>query len=137
MGLDMYLFSSNTNKRKLARGACGGMFPLGPSSTTDNGVELSEIGYWRKNYKLQEFLFDEVISLGEDEDDNLVKFPLTKDDCQKVIEFAKSEKRYIEETGDDDNGWYDVGDWEYTAKTFRNAIKQIQQGHDIYYECWY
>ena len=136
MGLDMYLFSTNTNKRKMAQGACGGLFPLAPTSTTDDGVELSEIGYWRKNYKLQEFLFNDIIDT-EGEDNNLVKFLLTESDCKRIVEFAKDEKSYIEETGDDDNGWYDIKNWEYTAKVFRKAIRHIKEGNEIYYECWY
>ena len=131
----MYSTTRNGEKVKHSTGACGGLFPLAPTNKLDE-EELTEIGYWRKNYKLQDFLFDEIIDC-EGEDPNLTKFLLNEDQIKRLVKFAKGEKRYIEETGDDDDGWYDVGQWEYTIKTFNKALRLNRQGNDIYYECWY
>ena len=134
MGLDMYLYTSNQAKKKQSTGACGGLFPLAPANEHE-GVELQEMGYWRKNYKLNEYIVNDVVVC--DEEPNLIKFPLSVDDLENIRQFAKSEKLYLEEGGDDENGWYTIEEWEYTIKTFNKAIRQAKQGFNIYYECWY
>lgn len=58
MGLDQYLLAKVSNKEKLAQlkteatGACGGLFPL-----TIKTHGKAEIGYWRKWYKLNDYLW--------------------------------------------------------------------------------
>ena len=128
MGLDMYLLSkSKDNVKKACTGACGGLFPL-TIATEDNTIE---IGYWRKNYRLAEELSSMLFD-GEEED-NCVPKPLTEEQIEHIIKFAKYELEFK----DYDDGWYCDDDWTYTIKTFKDALKRLKQGETILYEQWY
>lgn len=131
MGLDMYLKTNARTGNKYATGACGGLFPLAPAMDK----EETEIGYWRKNYKLDDYILNLLNT--EDVDPNCVDFEVSEEDCQSIIDFAKEEQAILEEGGDDENGWYCVDDWKYTVKTFKKALRLIQQGFTVKYMCWY
>lgn len=133
MGLDQYLRTNAPTGQEHATGACGGLFPLAPKM----GEDQREIGYWRKNYRLNEYLLEEL-GLGNDyEDVNCEDLPMTEDQIEDVISYAKGRKELLEEGYDCDDGWYDISDWEYTMKTFKKALKLKQQGYDIIYSIWY
>ena len=133
MGLDQYLRTNAKKGNEYATGACGGLFPIAPKMSE----EQQEIGYWRKNYKLNNYLLNELGLGDEYEDVNCVDLPMTEDQIKMAIDFAKIEKEILEEGGDSDDGRYNVSVWEYTMKTFKEALKLKQQGYDIIYSIWY
>lgn len=133
MGLDQYLRTNAKKGNQHATGACGGLFPLAPKMSEGQ----REIGYWRKNYKLNDYLLDELGLGDEYEDVNCEDLPMNEDQIESAINFAKGEKEILEEGGDSDDGWYGVSDWEYTIETFTNALKLKRQGYDIIYSIWY
>lgn len=128
MGLDMYLLAKHSRIKKTGTtGACGGLFPM--TIATENNT--MEIGYWRKNYRLDEkltnMLFDNC------EEDNCVKKEMCKGQILEIIDYAKWQ---LEEK-DYEDGWYCDDDWKYTIKTFKDALTRINRGEQIYYEKWY
>ena len=128
MGLDMYLLSKGKGfKKSGTTGACGGLFPM-TIATDDNTIE---IGYWRKNYKLDEYLTDMLFGCGEE--DNCVKKLMDAEQIQKVINFAKDELEFK----DYEDGWYDDDEWKRTITIFKDALKRFNRGEHIYYEKWY
>ena len=128
MGLDMYLLSRSKKHSQTghATGACGGLFPM-TISTGDNTIE---IGYWRKNYRLADYLSN---MLFEDGNDNLVKKEMSKEQIISTIDFAKNELA----SKDYDNGWYDDSEWKRTIDIFKDALNRYEEGEHILYEQWY
>ena len=104
MGLDQYLRTNAKKGNEYATGACGGLFPFAPKMSE----EQREIGYWRKNYKLNDYLLDELGLGNEYEDVNCEDLPMDEDEIKKAINFAKDEKEF----GDDEDGWYSKEGWE-------------------------
>lgn len=133
MGLDQYLRTNARKGNEYATGACGGLFPLAPKMSEGQ----REIGYWRKNYKLNDYLLNELGLGDEYEDVNCEDLPMSENQIEMAIGFAKIEKEMLEEDKTLDDGWYNVSDWEYTIKTFKEALKLKQQGYDIIYSIWY
>lgn len=84
MGLDMYLFkrSHMADASRGATGACGGLFPFAPST---GGKE--EIGYWRKAYKVCDFIL-ELLNKNYDEV-NCKDLRVKKAFCQQILNEAK------------------------------------------------
>ena len=108
----MYLEAKYKEQKESGlRGACNGLFPFAPKS------ENEEIGYWRKNYTLSDFLWDK---LGITDDDNCVEFEMSEQDLLDTIKFCQ------------DKGWGESVD------IFNNALKLMrEQGAIIYYREWY
>ena len=125
----MYLLAKTDKKvgKKETTGACGGLFPL----TIKTEEKTQEIGYWRKNYKLDEELTNMLFEGCED--DNCVPKEMSAEQIEDVIAFAKDEI----ELKDYENGWYNDDDWKYTIKVFQKALKLLKQGVTILYEKWY
>ena len=129
MGLDMYLLSKSKNHQKSnpKTGACNGLFPL-TIATEDHTIE---IGYWRKNYRLADKLTKMLFANGEE--DNCVEKEMTDKQIESIIAFAEDELEFK----DYDNGWYNDEDWQYTIKTFKDALNRYNNGEHILYEQWY
>ena len=84
-------------------------------------VSADEIGYWRKDWELHNYIID---NFWEDkEHDNVVNIPLTKENVEQVIKWCSS----------GDNSIYN----DYTEETFKEALNAIKQGDVIYYHPWY
>lgn len=127
MGLDMYLYKkSHKSVDKGSTGACGGMFPLAPKS---EGME--EIGYWRKAYKVCDFIFDR---LGKNYDEcNLEKLYMSEEDVEAVLKEAKfrEEENYYEDDWEEE-------DWKNTKTIMEKALEAIHNEDAlIFFEVWY
>jgi len=129
----MYLKTNAPVGQEHSTGACGGLFPFAPKMAK----EQREIGYWRKNYKLNEFLLCDLGLADDEEDDNCVDLPMSEEEIEATINFAKEEKQILEEGGDGNDGWYEVSDWDYTIKTFKEALRLRKEGYDVFYHIWY
>ena len=127
MGLDQYLRAkTNSVKQKHSRGACDGLFPIGPA---DNGT--TEIGYWRKAYSVSTFLRE---TLDICDDFNLEDKEIHYDKVLSIIDYAKD---VLEERTFEDE--YEEQDWKDTVKYFTKAKNILEQDKDaqIFYMEWY
>ena len=84
-------------------------------------VNGDEIGYWRKDWELHNYIIDNFWD--DKENDNVVDIPLTKENVEQIIKWCSS----------GDNSMYN----EYTEETFKEALNAIKQGDVIYYHPWY
>ena len=125
MGLDMYLEAKRKNPAKVGlTGACGGLIPLAPKSDNE------EIGYWRKNYSLSEFLWEE---LGITDNDNCVPFEMSEPQIKDAIEFCENCIRK-----NPCPNWIDKREWEQSLGVFKNALELVQKEQaQIFYREWY
>ncbi len=129
MGLDMYLLAKSKNKKigkEHTTGACGGLFPF-----TIDSEGTTEIGYWRKNYRLADEITHMLFEPGEET--NCVLKELTEDDIKDLISFAQDELDFK----DYEDGWYSDYEWEKTIKIFQQALAYAKEGVKIYYKEWY
>ena len=139
MGLDQYLIAkikgAETNN---LTGACGGLFPLAPTS------DKTEIGYWRKFYKLEELIMEcKNMSREKYEQKNCKDIPLSEKDCKFIKSYAEEEMYELEDWWhgdiekllDSDDGW-DYGNWNKTVQIMKKAIELISNGAKVYYKYW-
>ena len=117
MGLDMYLEAKYKGQKDSGlRGACGGLFPLAPKSDNE------EIGYWRKNYDLSDFLWKQ---LDITEDMNCESIEMSEQDLLDVINFCEGKLKKNQE-------------WQYTLDVFNKALNLMRnEDATIYYLEWY
>ena len=127
MGLDQYL-SAKTNilAKKQLRGACGGLFPIGPA---DN--DTTEIGYWRKAYSVSCYLRETLEITG---DFNLEEKEINYEQIVSILDYAK----HILKTKSFEND-YDKYDWETTSEVFTKAKEILEKDPNaqIFYMEWY
>lgn len=116
MGLDMYLEAKYKNQKNSGlRGACDGLFPIAPKS------DYEEIGYWRKNYELSEFLWEQ---LNITEDMNCERIEMSEQDLLDVINFCE--------------GKLTDSEWLNTLDIFDKALNLMRnEDATIYYLEWY
>ena len=133
MGLDQYLIIKPSKKKEggsaTLTGACGGLFGLAPKRE-DGEIEA---GYWRKAYSFDDYMWNEVIET-EDEDTNLTRYELSKDQVKMVLETAKAlvaEGDFI----DDD----EEEDWKHTVEVFEPVLTlmELDPGAKVYYMIWF
>jgi len=140
VGLDQYLVAKFKDARETNNltGACGGLFPLAPKS------DKTEIGYWRKFYKLDEIIRDQK-EISEDEWDklNCEDIPLTLEDCTWLKDYASEEILALREWWNDEepdqnnDDYWDYQEWSATLDIFEKAIKLIKdEGAQVYYKYW-
>ena len=141
MGLDQYIVAKVKGKKETGglTGACGGLFPMAPKS------DKTEIGYWRKFYKLDELIMElKGFDYDEWEEMNCEDVRLYKKDCQHFLDYAKEEVAEIEDwydgdldkIYDSDDGW-DYQHWKDTEEFFQEALNLITEEHaTIYYKYW-
>lgn len=117
MGLDMYLEAKyKKQKNSGLRGACSGLFPIAPKS------DCEEIGYWRKNYELSDFLWEQ---LDITNDMNCESIEMSEQDLLDVINFCEGELKKNPE-------------WQYTLNVFNKALNLMRsEDATIYYLEWY
>jgi hypothetical protein len=117
MGLDMYLEAKYKNQKNSGlRGACDGLFPIAPKS------DYEEIGYWRKNYELSEFLWEQ---LNITEDMNCERIEMSEQDLLDVINFCEGKLKENPE-------------WLNTIDIFDKALNLMRnEDATIYYLEWY
>ena len=145
MGLDQYLLAKFKEGKKVETdnltGACGGLFGIAPRS------DKTEIGYWRKFYKLDglvEEYYEENLAEGQEgyETMNCKDIELSKKFCQEMMDYAKEEIAEIIEWHDgepeeDNEDYWNLRDWESTAEIFEKAIKLIdEEDAKIFYKYW-
>ena len=86
MGLDMYLTVKTKTKGDGLRGAAGGLIGICPSTEqTDDSIE---VGYWRKQYELDDYLID-LLRYREPYDDgyNCVPLEMDEHELNEVIDY--------------------------------------------------
>lgn len=128
MGLDQYLRAkTKLLDSKRSRGACGGLFPVGPA---DNGT--TEIGYWRKAYRVSDYLRETLKIKGAF---NLKDKKVSYKQVCSIIDYSKA---MLEE---DDNSLdeYEKEDWKDTVSAFTKAkeILDADKEAKIFYMEWY
>ena len=125
MGLDMYLEAKRKNQKSSGlTGACDGLIPLAPKT------ENEEIGYWRKNYSLSSFLWEE---LGITDNDNCVLFEMNEAQLQDAIDFCRN--CMLNNPCPD---WIDKSEWVESFNIFTNALElKKQEQAQIFYREWY
>ena len=144
MGLDMYLFQRNINRR------------------VDSEVDDIEIGYWRKFNALHHYILELTESAP---DSNCEAVDLTEENIKVILADLYAIKEVLDASTVDEDGvydeevrdkvcdimppasgffWGDVCVDDYYAHNitesiniFENALKLIRDGEDIYYYCWW
>lgn len=141
MGLDQYLVAKfkDVKETNNLTGACGGLFPMAPKS------DKTEIGYWRKFYKLDDLIREEKQFTDDEWDEkNCEDIRLTKADCKYIQSYAEEEVYALEEWYEGNMGrlensedFWDYQDWETTIDIMKKAIKMIEEDKaKIYYKYW-
>lgn len=120
MGLDMYLEAKYKKQRSAGlRGACDGLMSIAPASDNE------EIGYWRKDYELSDFLWEQ---LEITPNDNCVPFEMKEQDLLDVINFCEGK---IKDHPQDES-------WKRSLDIFDNALNLMRrEDATIYYREWY
>jgi len=136
MGLDQYCLVESPDIEKTdATGACGGLFPIGPSIG-----DRAEIGYWRKAYTVNDLICKTLQSykdLPVDADgyreDNCVDMRMMLDEIEKILKIAK------EEANKPIKSEWEHEDWVNTVEVMTKARRILQQDPEakIYYFIWY
>ena len=140
MGLDQYCIAKYKEcEANNLTGACGGLIPLAPTS------KGTEIGYWRKFYKLDDVIRDmKGFSDEQWERKNFKEIPLSKKECEQILSYAQEEKYELEEWWhndldrlmESDDGW-DYSDWSKTEQIMKKALELIgEKKAKIYYKYW-
>ena len=127
MGLDMYLLQQRNNGKKAdgVLGCMNGMFPLGIKT------DKEQIGYWRKAYKVNDTIIEELnVNF---EDINCEDLELSLENCQNILVSIKGDleiKNYCNE--------WEKDDLEQSIQIFENAINLIEtENCKIFYKVWY
>lgn len=102
----------------------------------------TEIGYWRKHADLHGYMEDLYIERGGTEEFNCVKLPLSKEDCEDIINFARERLETNEDKVEHTTGFFfgqtQKEDWEETIKIFENALNTVNfDTEEIYYDSWW
>lgn len=127
MGLDQYLRArTKLVEQKPSRGACDGVFPIGPANKS-----TTEIGYWRKAYDVSDYL-RQVLEIYDDF--NLEDKEISYNKVVEIIDYAneKLERDKFESE-------YERADWQdvLTAFTMAKWILDNDPDARIYYMEWY
>lgn len=127
MGLDQYLRArTKLVEQKSSRGACDGVFPIGPANRG-----TTEIGYWRKAYDVSDYL-RQVLEIYDDF--NLEDKEISYNKVVEIIDYAneKLERDKFESE-------YERADWQdvITAFTMAKWILEKDPDAQIYYMEWY
>ena len=139
MGLDQYLLIKSKKLEEQGgkvgeiTGACSGLFPFAPK-TEDGEIEA---GYWRKAYSVNDLILEDVLGVESEDDVNLKRLKLTKD---QVIAIHEAAVRKLELMGPnrDDEDW-EAQDWENTEKVFSKTRKLMEEDPDaeVFYMIWF
>lgn len=102
----------------------------------------TEIGYWRKHADLHGYMEDLYIERGGTEEFNCVKLPLSKEDCEEIIAFARERLEENEDEVEHTTGFFfgqtQKEDWEETIKIFENVLNTVNfDTEEIYYDSWW
>lgn len=91
---------------------------------------FSEEFYWRKPYGLHQFITQEFLNVGED--DNCVHIPLSKENIETIINELKSNPTFFE-----DSYMWDSDDTLDAIKCFTKLLNEYSDDVVITYYSWY